>query len=88
MDWKPRPDTGRRLLPNVVDDLARDESNRILFEQPLGSSADAGFQKTTCREFANAIKRAAWWLEKTLSGKSTTFETIGYIGPGELFITE
>lgn len=79
--WVPHPKAGQRLLPNVIDDLARDEPARVIFEEALGD----GFRKTTVKKFANAINRTAWWLETHLGGKGVDFETLGYIGPGLYF---
>jgi thioester reductase-like protein len=75
---------GRRLLPNAIDDLARSEPQRTLYSIPIGSTASDGFRSVTASEFANAVNRAAWFLENALGGKGVNFETLGYMGPNDI----
>jgi hypothetical protein len=72
-----------RLLPQIVDDLARDEPSRIFTSIPHTNDISDGFRDVTALEFATAVIRAAWFLEKTL-GRSNSFETLTYIGPSDL----
>jgi hypothetical protein len=73
---------GAILIPQYVDDLAKQEPNRILYLIPRGAVVTDGFLTITTAIFANAVNRASWFLEKEL-GKSSTVETLGYIGPSE-----
>jgi len=77
-----RSDAGQRLLPTVIDGLALEEPDRILYKVAVGEKVSDGFQETSVATYANAINRVAWWLEKEL-GRSTTIETLGYMGPGK-----
>ncbi|KAH8810616.1 hypothetical protein F5884DRAFT_257643 [Xylogone sp. PMI_703] len=76
-------EAGRVLIPHAIDDLGRDEPDRILYEFPRHNDLTQGFQSVSAGVFANAINRAAWYLEDSL-GKGVNFETLGYIGPGDL----
>ncbi len=76
-------DYGRRLLPAVVDDLAQESPDHILYAFPKAGTLDQGFRDVSARQFANAVNRTARWLEMTMGRRSTSFETIAYIGPRE-----
>ncbi|KAI0475110.1 acetyl-CoA synthetase-like protein [Xylariaceae sp. FL0804] len=71
---------GHRLLPAVVDEAARLSPERIVYTVPHLEDSGDSFEDITAFRFANAVNRAAHWIEANL-GKSKTFETIGYIGP-------
>lgn len=74
---------GRRLLPNVVDNLASSDPTRTFASIPLSYNLQDGFRDITYKEFARAIDRCAWWMEESLGG-SQTFETLNYVGPQDL----
>ncbi|KAH8895924.1 L-aminoadipate-semialdehyde dehydrogenase [Thozetella sp. PMI_491] len=73
---------GERLLPNIIDELAQEDPGHILYAFPRGGKLENGFRDVSAKELANAINRTAWWLE-SLMGRSTSFETLAYIGPRE-----
>ena len=77
------PRVGSRLLPQVVDELARSNPERIYASIPLYSDPSLGFQDVTMLDLAQAVNHFAWWLEEHL-GKSTTFGTLAYIGLSDL----
>ena len=74
---------GRRLIPHIVDDLARSDPERIVYSFPKSQDVSQGFRDVSARELAHAVDKVAWWLHNEI-GKSSSFETIGYIGPREL----
>ena len=78
-----QPDYGRRLLPVLVDEISRDDPDRIFISLPLTSNPEDGFRDISYRSFANAINRAAWWLESKL-GKGQNFETLAYTAPSDI----
>lgn len=79
-----REDAGRRLIPHVVDELAGEEPDRVLYEFPTDNhAADLTFTKVTARRYANAVNRAAWLLHNEL-GRGHDFPTIGYTGPQDI----
>lgn len=76
------PRFGSRLLPQVVDELARSCPERIYASISL-SSDPLQFQHVTVLELAQAVSQFAWRLDENL-GRSTTFETLAYVGPSDL----
>lgn len=76
-------DLGRRLLPSVVDDIARSDPSRVLYSIPKTRRPLDGFQDITAVQFAQAVDRCAWHLHKRL-GPGTGFPTVLYIGPQDL----
>lgn len=76
----PTPDCGRRLLPAVIDQRARDEPERPWCSLPRDDyDLSKGFENISFARFANGINQLAWLIEKAI-GKSTSFETIAYLG--------
>lgn len=76
----PTPDCGRRLLPAVIDQRARDEPERPWCSLPRDDyDLSKGFENISFARFANGINKLAWFIEKAI-GKSTSFETIAYLG--------
>jgi acyl-CoA synthetase (AMP-forming)/AMP-acid ligase II len=81
------PAYGRRLVPVAVDDFAAEQPDKIFAYFPKSSNVKDGFINVTYSALARAIDRTAWWLEERLGGRSTTFETLAYIGPSDLRYT-
>lgn len=80
----PPADCGQRLLPVVIDQLARDEPERPWASLPVDDyDLEKGFEDISYAVFANGINKLAWFIEKTV-GKSSTFETIAYLGPPDI----
>ena len=77
---------GRRLIPHIVDDLAMSEPERIVYSFPKSQNVSQGFRDVSARELARAVDKVAWWLHNEI-GKSSSLETIGYIGPRKLIHT-
>ncbi|KAK2612056.1 hypothetical protein QQS21_001905 [Conoideocrella luteorostrata] len=73
-------DYGRRLIVTTVDELAREEPERVVYSLAKSAQISEGFEDITARRFANAVDRTAWWIESRL-GKTSAFPTVGYIGP-------
>ncbi|CVL06949.1 related to nonribosomal peptide synthetase MxcG [Fusarium mangiferae] len=79
----PAGDLGRRLIPCILDEMSRDEPDRVIYSIAKSADISKGFTEITARKFANAVNKTAWWLEH-LVGRSETFQTIGYIGPHDI----
>ena len=77
------PPYGSRLLPQVVDELASSDPQRIYATLPLSSDLSKGFRDVTMRQVSQAVNRLAYWLEDTI-GRSTVFETLSYMGLPDL----
>lgn len=73
-------DCGRRLLPAVVDQRARDEPDSPWCSLPVDDyDLSKGFEDISMFRFANAINRLAWFIKEQI-GTSSTFETVAYLG--------
>ncbi|EWY82991.1 hypothetical protein FOYG_15071 [Fusarium oxysporum NRRL 32931] len=79
----PAGELGRRLIPCILDEMSRDEPDRVIYSIAKSADISKGFTEVTARKFANAVNKTAWWLE-SLVGKSESFQTIGYIGPHDI----
>lgn len=77
------PQFGSRLLPQVVDELARSSPERIYASIAIHSDPLQGLRDVTVLELAQAVSHFAWWLDEHL-GKSTSFETLAYVGLSDL----
>ncbi|POS78668.1 hypothetical protein DHEL01_v202945 [Diaporthe helianthi] len=76
----PTPDCGRRLLPKVIDQRAREEPGRPWCSLPRDDyDLSKGFEDISYARFSNAINKLAWFIDEAI-GKSTSFETIAYLG--------
>lgn len=75
---------GKRLIPALIDDIARIDPDRPFVSIPMTLDPRDGFKDVSYRSFADAVDRCAWWLEKQL-GTSSTFETITYLSHGRDF---
>ncbi|KAL8949996.1 MAG: hypothetical protein Q9222_003939 [Ikaeria aurantiellina] len=77
------PKYGSRLLPQVLDALAISDADRIYASVPKSTDLADGFRNLTMLQMATAVNHLAWWLDLQL-GKSSTFETISYLGPPDI----
>ena len=74
---------GKRLLPTTIDKIADETPQKLFAAIPRTGDLKDGFMDVSFGDFARAADRIAWWLEELL-GKSTTFETLAYLGPSDL----
>ncbi|KAJ6284276.1 Pyoverdine/dityrosine biosynthesis protein-domain-containing protein [Bipolaris maydis] len=77
------PSYGRRLIPQIMDQLAATHPDRIIFSLTTTSSNDLKFKDISAKAFKEAVDKIAWWLYKKI-GPSSTVQPIGYIGPHDL----
>lgn len=75
-------DYGRRLIASRIEELAQHEPERVWLSIPSSRPSD-GFKDITWTTGANAIDRAAWWIQSTL-GKGKGESTLAYIGPQDM----
>ncbi|TLD10846.1 hypothetical protein PgNI_05171 [Pyricularia grisea] len=75
------PEYGKRLLPHVIDCVAKTNPNRECFSTPLSSNPQDGWRAVTYGQYATAIDRLAHHIVKT-SGtpEPGSFPTLTYIG--------
>lgn len=80
----PAQDYGRRLIPTLVDQIARSTPEKPYFSIPNSpTSVELGFRTVTYLDIANAANRMAWWLEEKV-GPSQNFHPIAYVGPQDI----
>ncbi|KAF2204124.1 acetyl-CoA synthetase-like protein [Delitschia confertaspora ATCC 74209] len=77
------PRYGSRLMPVVVDEIARTHPNLPYASIPLTSNINDGFKNITFSEIATATNYLTGWIDRNL-GCSTSFETLAYMGLGDL----
>lgn len=77
------PDYGRRLLPHLIDERARNNHARPYASIPFTKEPREGFREISYKEFGNAINRCARWLLGQI-GPSKTFDALAYMGPQDL----
>ena len=76
----PPPDCGKRLLPVVIDEYARDQPERPWASIPIDDwDLTQGYEDVSYGALANAINKLAWYIERTI-GRSSNLETIAYLG--------
>lgn len=74
---------GHRLISQLIDDRAKTNPQRSVWSIPRSLNLADGFRDVCYGQVARAINRAAWWIDGNV-GKSTTFETLAYMGPPDL----
>lgn len=74
---------GSRLLPNVVDELAQSNPERVYATISLSSNISQGFRDVTMLDVADNVDHFAFWLEQSF-GQTSSFETLTYIGVPDL----
>lgn len=77
-----KPDYGRRLLPQILDDVVSTTPDRIVYSVLNSACGSHQLKHITASAFAKAIDKTAWWL-KSLVGAHSTIQPVGYIGPRE-----
>ncbi|KAF4467008.1 hypothetical protein FALBO_6157 [Fusarium albosuccineum] len=71
---------GNRLIPQILDDLASAEPNRILYSTAKSSDLSQGFHDVSASAFTKAVDKTAWLLRRQL-GENPEIRAVGYIGP-------
>lgn len=74
---------GERLLPQVLDELAWTEPNRIYASCAVSTDLSRAFFDVKMIQMAFAVDYVAWWM-KDLLGHSGNFETLAYMGLSDL----
>lgn len=76
--------SGKRLIPQIIDDIARREPQREWAQIPKSSDPKDGWRTVTFKEYANAINKCCHILNER-AGQATPgkFPTIAYIGPND-----
>lgn len=77
------PRYGRRLIPVLIDQAARDKPDDVFAFIARSLNTAEGFQTVTYCQFSNAINSCAWWLEAQV-GTSNKFDNLAYFGRSSL----
>ena len=72
-----------RLLPAVLEHVARTDPQRIYAAIPKEANLDHGLRLVTFTEVLKAIDSFAWFLENNV-GVSSSFDTLTYVGVDDL----
>jgi hypothetical protein len=90
---------GKRLIPQIMEDLARSEPDRIVYSLASFPDQTAHFRTISAAAFAKAVDKTAWFLHDRLRARDGAQENgngelqdrsnkgilpIGYIGPRKL----
>jgi acyl-CoA synthetase (AMP-forming)/AMP-acid ligase II len=77
--------TQPRLLVNAVDAKAESipDSPWLLYAKSSSWELEGGYRTITWKQFANAVNRAAFWLDDNLPRKTSGRQTIAYLGPND-----
>lgn len=78
-----QPEYGRRLISQLIDQRGEESPEHSIWSIPRSSNLADGFRDIGYGQLSGAINRAAWWIDDSI-GKSTTFETLAYMGPPDL----
>lgn len=71
---------GERLLPQIMDNLAATEPDRIVFSLASLVHGFIELKHISARNFAQAVDKVAWWLRVQV-GVPDTIQPVAYIGP-------
>ncbi|KAH8812304.1 hypothetical protein F5884DRAFT_750614 [Xylogone sp. PMI_703] len=74
-----------RLLVNVIDSHAKNDPDGafILYANSSSWESEDGYHTITWKQFANAINKAAFWLDEKLPERSGEPQTVAYLGPSD-----
>lgn len=73
---------GRRLIPQIMDDVAHHDPERVVFSLTTMHNGSPRFRHISAKTFAEAVDRTAWWLHQQV-GKPDEIQPLAYIGPRE-----
>jgi hypothetical protein len=74
---------GSRLMPVVVDQVAKQQPGLKFASVPLTTNVSDGFKDIIFSDIASSTNFVAAWIDRTL-GRSWAFDTIAYMGLGDL----
>ena len=76
-------DDDQILLPNLINKIANTNPEKLYCAFVKSPHVNDGVREVTYGDFANAINRFAWWLEKKF-GKGKDFPTLAYVGSTDI----
>ncbi|KAK1493730.1 thioester reductase domain-containing protein [Colletotrichum cuscutae] len=79
-----QPQYGKRLIPQVLDEVAKSEPNREFISVPRSSNPQDGWKPIFYKQIANAVNRIAQRIiDKRGKPEPGSFPTLTYIGPND-----
>ncbi len=70
---------GKRLIPQILDEMTSAEPDRIIYSVATLSDISHEFRHISARTFAKAVDKSAWWLHnRGRLPAPTTHESSGY----------
>ncbi|EXF76803.1 thioester reductase domain-containing protein [Colletotrichum fioriniae PJ7] len=79
-----QPQYGKRLIPQVLDEVAESEPNREFISVPRSSNPQDGWKPISYKQIANAVNRIAQRIiDKRGKPEPGSFPTLTYIGPND-----
>jgi hypothetical protein len=76
---------GERLLPTIIDDVARNDPSKEVFQIPNSTNPRDGWKAISYGPYASAINHVAYqFVEQFGKPLPGTFPTIAYIGPNDV----
>lgn len=75
---------GTTLFAQLVDNLARTQPDKTFVSYAKTNNLSDGFRDVTWAVFANAVNRAAHWIDNNLPEKRSEFETLAYFGESDI----
>lgn len=74
---------GKRLLANLVDDVAATDPDRRFAVIPQGPELSDGFQTLSMKGLSRAVNFLCSWIESTI-GPARSRETLAYVGSNDV----
>lgn len=75
---------GKRLMANVVDDIAEGDPERTVCIMPEKTDSSESFVNLNFRQLAHAVNYMSWWIEKSFGRhNSSPQETLTYLGAND-----
>lgn len=71
-----------RLLVNAIDESAQDAPDQVVVRYPGPTWETDGYETITRKQLAQAVDRAAHWLDQQLEGAQDA-HTVSYVGPND-----
>jgi len=93
------PSYGRRLIPQILDQLAASQPERVVYSVASCATEIPSFHHISARMFCKAVDKTAWWLQGQLDALKQApcadananrqvlpkIQPLGYIGPRNSF---
>ena len=80
------PPVGQRLLPQVVEQLASEDPDRIFASYAVSQNLEDGFVDVSMKCMSHAVNEMAYWIDRSI-GRSNSFATLCYIGASDIRYT-